>query len=364
MNKEEKAGYEAAIKALRDMLSGKGQQGQQNNKGSNNGNKGQQGLPKGTDESGNGAQTPELNPQDKKKAEQNAKKGSGNSQASKGARQEAAESGVSDGGFISQKVGAEIARSEGYDEEDCKEKSTSEISNDWKEHTIEACNQNNSPGLGNFIAKMKEYYMTSHDWKSDLKKYVGRALSHVETDEKLGKKKWLANDELKKYDIAAEDALSSVIFMIDCSGSLSDDLLQRIISECFTIVKKKKITEVTYCYYDDGIRQIDTNKVSKFDGKLNKVVMNKIRGGKASSEIHGRGGNDEDQAMKDLQKLLKNGRQKVELVMWFTDGYVYVKTPSRPKNIKHMIWVCYDNTQFTAPDNSKVIHINSKDIGK
>jgi hypothetical protein len=92
--------------------------------------------------------------------------------------------------------------------------------------------------------------------------------------------------------------------------------------------------------------------------------MNKIRGGKASSEIHGRGGNDEDQAMKDLQKLLKNGRQKVELVMWFTDGYVYVKTPSRPKNIKHMIWVCYDNTQFTAPDNSKVIHINSKDIGK
>ena len=59
MNKEEKAGYEAAIKALRDMLSGKGQQGQQNNRGSNNGNKGQQGLPKGTDESGNGAQTPE-----------------------------------------------------------------------------------------------------------------------------------------------------------------------------------------------------------------------------------------------------------------------------------------------------------------
>lgn len=364
MNKEEKAGYEAAIKALRDMMSGKGQQNNQNTNSNSKGNNNQQGLPKGTDGNGNSAQTPELNPQDKKKAEQNAKNGSGNSQASQTSRKEAAESGVSNGGFISQKSGAEIARSEGYSEDECKEESISKIQQDWKDATIEACNQNNSPGMGNFIAKMKEYYMTSHDWKSELKKYVGRALNNVETDEKLGKKKWLANDEIKKYNIESENGLSSVIFLIDCSGSISDKLLQNLISECFTIVKRKKIKEVSYCYYDDGIRQIDTNKVSKFDGKINSVIINKFKGNKPSSEIHGRGGNNEDQVMKDLQKLLKNGKQKVELVMWFTDGYVYNTLPTRPKNVKNMIWVCYDNINFKAPDNSKVIHIKSEDLGK
>ena len=197
MNKEEKAGYEAAIKALRDMLSGKGQQNNQNSNSKSKGNNNQQGLPKGNDENGNGAQTPELNPQDKKKAEQNAKNGSGNSQASKSARQEAAESGVSNGGFISQKVGAEIARSEGYDEEDCKEKSTSEISNDWKEHTIEACNQNNSPGLGNFIAKMKEYYMK---------------LALLEA--KKAEKKGLQGDNLSKYIYKKNGTLPMILVVL------------------------------------------------------------------------------------------------------------------------------------------------------
>ena len=219
--------------------------------------------------------------------------GNGNSQASEKARKAAAQAGTSVGGFVSQEVGAEIARSEGYSDADCNVKNTASLSTEWKEATIEACSKSNSPGAGNIVSRFKDYYLTSHDWKADLKKYMGKALSNIDNDTKLGKKKWLAQDEIKKYDKPSENSISSVIFMIDCSGSVSDKLLQNIISECWTICKRKNISKVTYCYYDNGIRQMETNDTIKSDGILNKEMVSKIRSGSAKpiAAIHGRGGN-------------------------------------------------------------------------
>ena len=290
--------------------------------------------------------------------------GNGNSQASEKARKAAAESGTSVGGFVSQEVGAEIARSEGYSDADCNVKSTSSLSTEWKEATIEACSKSNSPGAGNIVSRFKDYYLTSHDWKADLKKYMGKALSNIDSDTKLGKKKWLAQDEIKKYDKPSENSISSVIFMIDCSGSVSDKLLQNIISECWTICKRKNISKVTYCYYDDGIRQMETNDTIKSDGILNKEMVSKIRSGSAKpiAAIHGRGGNAEDVAMRDLEDMLKKSHKKPELVMWFTDGFTNSR-PKKPRLVKHMIWVIYDNTNFEVTDGSKVIHIKSEDLG-
>lgn len=290
--------------------------------------------------------------------------GNGNSQASEKYRKEAAQACSSVGGMISQEAGAQIARSEGYDDEDCNVKSTSSLSTDWKEATIEACSKSNSPGTGNIVSHFKDYYLTSHDWKSDLKKYMGKALSNIDNDTKLGKKKWLAQDEIKKYDKPSENSISSVIFMIDCSDSVSDKLLQNIISECWTICKRKNISKVTYCYYDDGIRQMETNDTIKSDGILNKEMVSKIRSGSAKpiAAIHGRGGNAEDVAMRDLEEMLKKSHKKPELVMWFTDGYTNSR-PKKPRLVKHMIWVIYDNTNFEVTDGSKVIHIKSEDLG-
>lgn len=291
--------------------------------------------------------------------------GDGNSQASSSSRKEAAEACGSIGGFISQQAGADIARSEGYSEEDCKVKSADTISQDWKDATIEACSKNNSPGIGHMIAHFKDYYITSHDWKGELKKYVGRALSNAEDETKLGKKKWLAQGEIKKYNTPSEDGLDSVIFLIDCSGSVSDKLLQNIISECYTICVKKKIRKVTYLYYDDGIRQMETNDTMHSDGILSPDMVSHIKRGNAKpiADIHGRGGNEEDRVMEDLIKILKKSKKRPELAMWFTDGYTYAR-PVKPSCIKHMIWVIYDNNNFEVKDNSKVIHISSKDLGK
>lgn len=291
--------------------------------------------------------------------------GNGNSQASAGARKNAAEACGSIGGFIDQSTGAEIARSEGYPDEDCKVNPVETISQSWKDAAIEACSKNNPPGKGYIVSHFKDYYLTSHDWKGELKKYVGRALSNTEDETKLGKKKWLAQGEIKKYNTPSEDGLDSVIFLIDCSGSVSDKLLQNIISECWTICVKKKIKKVTYCYYDDGIRQIQSNDTLHYDGVLDPSMVSKIKSGNSRpiSDIHGRGGNSEQVTMDELVKIIKKSHKRPELCMWFTDGYTAAR-PVKPSCIKHMIWVIYDNNNFEVKDNSRVIHISSKDLGK
>lgn len=382
-------GYQSAIETLKRMIEGgdsDGKNGGQSGLGS--------GLPKGKDSAGNGAQTPELNDKDARKAKRNAKKNGkeggqegvgekgqggelgpdgdvtisykgpakgGDSQASARARQNAAEAGISQGGFVDQKTGAEIAKSEGYDGEDVKEYSQNEITRQWTEAVIDTCSHNNSPGYGNIVTRFDQYYKTSHDWKNDLKKYIGRALNNREYDTKWGNKKWLAQGELKKTDKDKQDALDSVIFLIDCSGSISDKLLQRLISECYTIVKAKKIRKVTYAYYDNGIRQIDTNDTLKFDGVLDPKMVGKLKGYKPGSEIHGRGGNYESLVMSQLEDELKKKNKHPELVMWFSDGETN-SVPKKPKRIKNMIWVVYNNTRFQASDNSKVIRINMDDL--
>ena len=55
-------------------------------------------------------------------------------------------------------------------------------------------------------------------------------------------------------------------------------------------------------------------------------------------------------------------KDKIELLMWFTDGYT-ANVPVRPREVKNMIWVVYDNPDFKASDDSRVIYINSKDLG-
>lgn len=372
MNAEEKKGYEAAIQALRDILSGKKNNGGSSNAGLDSSSKNNKGdnkqNNKPTDPNGNPMQTPELNSEDKAKAAKNAQKGEKGKennvgQAAEKHRKEAAEAGVSQGGMISQEAGSEIAKSEGYDPEDCKKVNQSTISNIWKEEAIAASSKNNGPGFGNIKTTFSKYWLTSHDWKSDLRKYVGKALSNVDSDTKIGKKKWLAHDVIKKYDKQGNNDLDNVVFMIDCSGSLSDKKLQAVISECYSICVRKGIKKVTYIYYDNGIRQIDTNDLKKFDGIIDSAMAKKMKGIKPDSTIHGRGGNDESKAMDDLLNLLNKNHRKLELLMWFTDGYV-ASIPKSPKSIKHTIWTIFDNPDFKTTDGSRVIHIDSADIGK
>ena len=104
MNKEEQKGYNDAIAALKKMLSGQQSSGsgklQMPSGGSNSGTgSGSSGSGK-NNKKGNISKmnTPQLNADDQKKAEKNAKNGSGKSQASDESRKQAANAcGVSTG---------------------------------------------------------------------------------------------------------------------------------------------------------------------------------------------------------------------------------------------------------------------------
>ena len=361
-SKDYKDGYKAAIEQLKKMLSGE----KQNSGGNSN-------MPDMKDPNGNPMQMPELNASDQKKADKNAKEqnggsgssGEGNSQAEEKYRKEAADASVSPGGMISQEAGAAIAKSEGYDADDCKVENSSSLSSSWKQASIDACSKNNSPGIGHIVSRIKDVYITNHDWKNDLKKYIGRALNNMDMDTRYGNKKWLAQGEIKKREMPKDNALSDVIFLIDCSGSVSDKLLQALCSECYTIVKKKGIKDVTYAYYDDGIRQIDSTLNLKNNGVLDSTMVTRIKSNnkKPASEIHGRGGNKEDKTLNELVEICKKKHMNPELVMWFTDGYTN-KIPKKPKLINNMIWVVYDNNNFESSDGSRVIHIKSEDVLK
>lgn len=336
-------GYADAVKALKQMMSGKSQ-------GDGTGS----GIQKGMEQ-------PQLNDADAKKAAANAKRMKNGVQ--KSARQEAKDASTNAGGFMSQSAAIDIARQAGYGDEYLEEKGDSALEHEWQETAIKACSRSNGPGIGKIITKIKDLYLTKHDWKGELKKYIGKALSKRDNDRKLGNKKYLAQGELRYRSRHSSDRLSDIIFLIDCSGSISDDLLANLLRECYSIVVKKEIEEVTYAYYDDGIRQIETTKRMKDAGVIPPEMITRLRNAKkVSGNVHGRGGNDEAKTMADLLQLL--GRDDAELVMWFTDG-ITASVPVRDKkHIKNMIWVVYDNTEFTASDDTRVIHIASSDLAK
>lgn len=316
-------GYNCAVKYLRDVLSGRIQPPPPGGGGGDNkndrrkmiddpndpqnkdGKGGKDGKPSISD-----MKVPELKPMDKKEAEKNRKIVKNG--VSDKTRKEANDSNSTSGGFIGQDAGVEIAKAAGYDESYQDKHSVSDLEKEWERTAIEACSKNNNPGLGSAVMDIKKLYMTNIDWKGILKKFIGRALNDRETDQTWGKKKWLAMDELHKKEKPKNNALSDVVFMIDCSGSISDDLLERLLSECFTIVQKKGIEGVTYAYYDDGIRQVDTNVKLKTAGVLPSSVVNKLKTNKKlpAGEVHGRGGNNEAQAMQDLIQMLGRNVKK------------------------------------------------------
>lgn len=243
---------------------------------------------------------------------------------------DAADTNAMGGGWISQEAGAKLAADAGYEDEDCKEESLSKISTDWREATVKACSQTVGKGMGNTLAFFDKYYKTKHDWKGELRNIIGKALSSVKIYTKWGKAKPLAVfDEIKKKHVAGELDPDAVIYCVDTSGSVSDKLLERMVSECYTISAKKGFTQATYVMFDDGITQIEHIK-----GK----TMPKFK-------LKGRGGTNFKNLFTGLDKEFGGLKHKCPLVMIFTDGYCS-PVPKRLPWMENLIWVAYDNKTF------------------
>lgn len=340
-------------------------------------------IPKGSD--GREAQMPVLNPSDAAKAQRNQSKSGQQSnqsndqyqdgQVGQGNRpkrkeygkmsKETVASGTPSGGFISQEEGAKIAKSEGYDDE-AEVKSNTQLESDWKKNVGDAVrnegSQGQSFGKGAIIKFLKELYYTNYDWKNELKRYIGNALSKIDDAVHWGRKKALATTgEIKKFYREADTALSDIVFFIDTSGSVGDDLYNRILAECATIVKRKGIKDITYIYYTNGIDFIETNNIVRTRGVISQEAVVRIKNAKSAGNVRGTGGTNYGLARQQADQMFKGKR--IQLAMCFTDGYDTPKEMYRPKCAKNMIFVVYDNPDFEAADNSRVIRLASKDLG-
>jgi predicted metal-dependent peptidase len=194
-------------------------------------------------------------------------------------------------------------------------------------------------GLRRAVIKLTEPVV---DWKSVLKRFIGKAMSS--TEPVLGSRRHLYKDDYFYGEKRKYEAMDTAVIAVDTSGSMTPKAIELILSEIRGIIKVKKIKKTKVVYFDDGIQGIDeVGEKSVFD-------MKKIGGGGGTSFI---------EPLQVMAEAYKKG--KMNLAVFMTDGYANLKLPT-PKYSKIFVWVILDNPDFKAPFGQLVVHISQKQM--
>jgi hypothetical protein len=181
------------------------------------------------------------------------------------------------------------------------------------------------------------------DWKSVLKRFIGKAMSSSE--QYLGSRRHLYKGDYFYGEKNKYESLENAVVAVDTSGSMSVEAIELILSEVKGIITAKKIKNTTIVYFDDGIQDTDTIKGTKkvFD-------MRKAKGGGGTSFV---------EPLRYMEEQYKKG--KMQLGVFMTDGYANLNL-STPKFKKEFVWVILDNPLFVPPFGNLVVHISQKQM--
>ena len=181
------------------------------------------------------------------------------------------------------------------------------------------------------------------DWKSVLKRFIGKAMSSSE--QYLGSRRHLYKGDYFYGEKNKYESLENAVVAVDTSGSMSVEAIELILSEVKGIITAKKIKNTTIVYFDDGIQDTDTIKGTKkvFD-------MRKAKGGGGTSFL---------EPLQYMEAEYKKG--KMQLGVFMTDGYANLNLPI-PKFKKEFVWVILDNPLFVPPFGNLVVHISQKQM--
>lgn len=194
-------------------------------------------------------------------------------------------------------------------------------------------------GLRRAVMKLTEPIV---DWKSVLKRFIGKAMSS--TEPVLGSRRHLYKGDYFYGEKNKYEAMDNAVVAVDTSGSMTPKAIEMILSEIKGIIKVKKIKKTTVVYFDHGIQGIDeVGEKSAFD-------MRKIGGG---------GGTSFMEPLQYMTEQYKKG--KMNLAVFMTDGYADLRLPT-PKYSKIFVWVILDNPEFKAPFGQLVVHISQKQM--
>jgi hypothetical protein len=211
---------------------------------------------------------------------------------------------------------------------------------------VDKLSQGGEPGSGKGGLRRAIIRLTEPivDWKSVLKRFIGKAMST--TEPYLGSRRHLYKGDYFYGEKRKYEAMDTAVVAVDTSGSMTPEAIELVLSEVRGIIKTKKIKKTQVVYFDDGIQGVDeVGEKSIFD-------MKKIGGG---------GGTSFMEPLQYMTEAFKKG--KMNLAVFMTDGYANLNLPT-PKYAKIFVWVILDNPEFKAPFGSLVVHISKKQMTK
>ena len=253
------------------------------------------------------------------------------------------------GGLIPKHLGEEIAKEEGYSDEEGRigEDNKKLWEKNAKELFHNAMKKLAGSGKGDYLIKiLGKNIRATKNWKQLLKDFVGMALSYAEKEWALFSKKRM--ERTSKTDIyyrrlkPSKNMLEKCFIAVDVSGSMFVTVKKDIrvvdiaMAEIFNILKDFKVKETTLIFFDDGVDDKATTTL-RTDRPIHLPNLDKI---KAS----GGGGTD---FQKPLDYIKEKFKDNVKLLIFLTDGYANV--PEVPKYSKKFVWVIYNNVTFKCP---------------
>lgn len=358
-NDDFNAGYEAAKEAIRDILNQNGGQGGQGSGGGSGdiSDLPMPNIPQGGQGSGSGSGNDQGSNGNSKQAGPSAKVEDGDSVYEVQQSDCEGPAGLDNvpgtpGSMIAREDGKKIAKSEGHDDGGM---SSEQASKSWAEIAKKAAKQIGN-SAGGIKEKLEGLYKTNHDWKTALKRVVGRAISPDEKRQAYANKNVLVGqDRISRTDKDKYDNLSYITAFIDSSGSMDNNQLKMCLSCVLEVALAKKPIKIYVIQCDTRIQDIQEYRSVK---ELEKSLK--------TATVKGRGGTD----LKPCWDLLSDKKDKrfagkqAELVMCFTDGYL-TQYKRNPKTMRNLCWVIIDNPSFEVEHkdvNTKLIHISSSDV--
>jgi len=245
------------------------------------------------------------------------------------------------GGIITPEMGKKIAKASGYGEGEMgpDENATDKWRVEGAKLLERAEKGQKGRGVGKGTALVTALYRLHKgdvNWQNTFRRYVATALS-PEVYQKIGNKKHLGGEFLRYGEKHKQDALENIVVLVDVSGSMGQEALNKILNEINQIIFSKRVNKIIIAFFDDGV---DDKSVQTIKRMGKPYIPKNIKGG---------GGTNFQKALDWVKEHLKD---RVSLCVFFTDGGAPM--PKKPVYAQKFIWVLYDNPGFQHPFGKQI----------
>lgn len=223
------------------------------------------------------------------------------------------------------------------------DESSESLAKGWRDAASKAAS---GKGIGEGIKRAIDGLRKAQvNWREELKKFIGAALSNAGF--KMPAKRHLYRKMYVRSLKRTYEGVDSVVVCVDTSGSITQEQLTIFLSEVQTIIEAKKPREVKVIYFDHQVENVVSLK--------DKVSLDGAKGG---------GGTDFEPPLKWITDNIINKGRKVDVVVFFTDGYANLDLP-RPVYDKKFIWIITDDLRrerIHLPPWGKRLDISTEDL--